>query len=144
MSNTYSFHLLINVIDSHILHLKTVIRAPITGAPIIIEHPTGMNSLILLLYIFLQYILCSFSNHGSAGKTSFYMSSIILIKTCRDWPDTYSEVVWRYAIKKYGYPMTYFFLKYMAAMNVNSPRRGDDIFMWSFTGEDGIVEVQEG
>jgi len=94
MSNTYSFHLLINVIDSHILHLKTVIRAPITGAPIIIEHPTGMNSLILLLYIFLQYILCSFSNHGSAGKTSLYMSSIIiLIKTCRDLPDTYSEVV---------------------------------------------------
>ena len=46
--------------------------------------------------------------------------------------------------KKYGNMIIHFYKKYIAAMNVNSPRRGDDIIMWSFTGEDGIVEVQEG
>ncbi|PUZ38326.1 hypothetical protein GQ55_9G187700 [Panicum hallii var. hallii] len=46
--------------------------------------------------------------------------------------------------RKYGLAITYFYKKYIAAMNVNSPGWNQDIYTWKFTREKGIVEDKKG
>ena len=45
--------------------------------------------------------------------------------------------------KKYGNMIIHFYKKYIAAMNVNSPNWNQNIYKWSFTHENGIVEDDE-
>ncbi|KAG2546076.1 hypothetical protein PVAP13_9KG027214 [Panicum virgatum] len=45
--------------------------------------------------------------------------------------------------RKYGNMIIHFYKKYIAAMNVNSPNWNQNIYKWSFTHENGIVEDDE-
>ena len=45
--------------------------------------------------------------------------------------------------KKYRNMIIHFYKKYIAAMNVNSPNWNQNIYKWSFTHENGIVEDDE-
>jgi hypothetical protein len=46
--------------------------------------------------------------------------------------------------RKYGLDIAYFYKKYIAAMNVNSPNWNQNIYRWKFTLEKGIVEDKKG
>ncbi|RLN42780.1 hypothetical protein C2845_PM01G47630 [Panicum miliaceum] len=46
--------------------------------------------------------------------------------------------------RKYGLDFAYFYKKYIAAMNVNSPNWNQNIYKWKFTREKEIFEDEKG
>ena len=116
-------------LQSLMLQIRKSVKFSILN--IVISYLTTISFFVFLLpwftgKNFMLYVL------DHVDKILIMIDPLRVLEWCEDNP-----------YRKYGNTITHFYKKYIAAMNVNSPNWNQNIYKWSFTHENGIVEDDE-